>query len=622
MLLRPREGGFKMGAWDMKLKKAIPFLLSAALLGGMSQEEASQQAKKLGEEGNAKLLNLFSQGIIKTEDHSYLAPSLFDVNDLLSENDKGKLLTAEDAEEKIQKETLPTFFEKELTHFLEEAKKKDEEREAKGEKLEGTEPFLTKSREIIEEPLSQEGVSISKWGGPQEQDHLVTCQEGGAFQAFVSLHLNVKKGQKKKEVKTWVCKGHGEAKQFEGSGSTGNAKKFFTDKLNELQQNPNIDKDSIALISHKYGWRSQNTEVKYCYSHIEGYQCDKAKPHSKTITERYEEDIWEPDDKEFYKSLSTNSNCKLLSEKIIEPGETKSIEGQSVYREVWAKKLCYQCSFLESESCKNLRENGVLVGKRCLKENSQSQCELWEKTYDIAALKQGGLDIVDFSNLGIWGAQDEFDKTYPPNKDFGEVITTLSVFSDMKEELSEKPVDINLDLRVFGGKAFKCKKNKFDHFFYDCCGTLDGGLIKMNIVDCDSEEKLLQKARQEGRAIWVDKKKSLSLEGFSESNCYCVFPTKLARIVQEFARKKFPEYDPLHPFGDLKNPDCSGITLDQLTDLDFEEIDLSEVIGDLKEKITQKGLGKKLNDISKEITSEDLYQNVESNMKPYRGDIQ
>jgi conjugal transfer mating pair stabilization protein TraN len=62
-----------------------------------------------------------------------------------------------------------------------------------------------------------------------------------------------------------------------------------------------------------------------------------------------------------------------------------------------------------------------------------------------------------------------------------------------------------------------------------------------------------------------------------KSKVYCVFGGKLARIIQEQGRR-----DQLHvSFGSGDNPNCRGITVPELQNIDFDRINFADFYEDL-----------------------------------------
>ena len=64
---------------------------------------------------------------------------------------------------------------------------------------------------------------------------------------------------------------------------------------------------------------------------------------------------------------------------------------------------------------------------------------------------------------------------------------------------------------------------------------------------------------------------------------WCCFPSKLGRIINEQGRPQIGK-----SWGSASSPDCSGFTLEQLKQLKFDEMDLSEFLSSVKANVTTK----------------------------------
>ena len=121
-------------------------------------------------------------------------------------------------------------------------------------------------------------------------------------------------------------------------------------------------------------------------------------------------------------------------------------------------------------------------------------------------------------------------------------------------------------------------------------------------MHCSQKEKELGKAKENGTATYVGQYEDDCALGIcvKKSKVYCVFPTKLARIIQEQGRQKQLG----RHFGSAKHPDCSGITAEELQQIDFSQIDFKEFYEDIAKK-------QKIEDESK------LNQRIQDKMKEY-----
>lgn len=124
---------------------------------------------------------------------------------------------------------------------------------------------------------------------------------------------------------------------------------------------------------------------------------------------------------------------------------------------------------------------------------------------------------------------------------------------------------------IFTGKNFTCRKVKGD--VRNCCRG------SYHMTHCSGDEKLLAYAREEGRAFKVGKFCALKKLGMclEEKQSWCVFPTKLAAIIQIQGRNKQLGIN----FGWAKDEDnranCRGITPEELERINFAALDLSPI---------------------------------------------
>jgi type-F conjugative transfer system pilin assembly protein TrbC len=117
---------------------------------------------------------------------------------------------------------------------------------------------------------------------------------------------------------------------------------------------------------------------------------------------------------------------------------------------------------------------------------------------------------------------------------------------------------------IFGGTAQTCKKYPLGA--RDCC--TDGGFLD-GLIHCPLDMQALQRAKHEHRVVslgWYKRHK-----GGSRHYVYCVFPNKLAGIVQIQGRGAQLGIS----FGHAKAPNCRGLTPEELAHVNFKHLDLS-----------------------------------------------
>ena len=153
--------------------------------------------------------------------------------------------------------------------------------------------------------------------------------------------------------------------------------------------------------------------------------------------------------------------------------------------------------------------------------------------------------------------------------DLQEGLSRLSALMGSAEEVASHQVHEGVP-GVFQGVVQTCKKYPLGT--RDCCtdrGFLDG------LMHCPAAMQVLQRAKSEGRVVSLGH--YTRHRAGSKHYVYCVFPSKLAGIVQIQGRGA-----QLHiPFGSAKAPDCRGLRPEELEKIDFKQLDLSAVLRDL-----------------------------------------
>lgn len=179
----------------------------------------------------------------------------------------------------------------------------------------------------------------------------------------------------------------------------------------------------------------------------------------------------------------------------------------------------------------------------------------------------------------------------------------FSVFEQIKNEISSSQALDATQIAVFSGDDMKCEKSIADDLLYDCCFSLSGLATQLNLAHCSSDELALAKKREKGfcHYVGVKKEKILGIKT-KDSHIFCCFPSKLARVFQEQARKQLAI-----GWGSVKHSNCSGLRVDNISKLDFSKLDLSEVYeeslrktADLDKKI-EKFKNRLIEEIGKEV---------------------
>lgn len=272
--------------------------------------------------------------------------------------------------------------------------------------------------------------------------------------------------------------------------------------------------------------------------------------------------------------LESSSSCKLVEEHCIAPGATRVIQNVPVTRDCWEKEANFVCGGgSETLQCQPYRDKGCEQVSSICKNHNDSGCTLFEETFrcPIKTCTDVGT-ICNGETYCLTG--DCVKQTKQADADFQRGVTGLSVVNEAAKNYS---INQGANFPIFGGQYKTCNKDFLN--FANCCSDSGWG-VDLHLGQCDQEAKDLGKAKENNLTTYVDSEDNCVLGLCSHKKRYCVFPSKLARIIQEKGR-----HDQLHiSFGNFDHPDCRGITPDEFSKLDLSKIDFSEIYSDITKK--------------------------------------
>lgn len=279
----------------------------------------------------------------------------------------------------------------------------------------------------------------------------------------------------------------------------------------------------------------------------------------------------------------TNGLCAQPTRICTQPGETREIDGIDVYRDCWAYESTYECaapSTTEEDFCQDLRDQGCTqIGSRCTGTMPNGLCESYEQVYQCETSPGTSTEVMDCGGQTLCMDGGCFDTSYEPSNDFGQAAASIGAVSEAGEDF-----DVNAD-EIFKGEDLRCSKAILG--FSNCC-KLDGWGQDIGLDQCNTEEQRLALSRKGGLCHYIGSYCSnRNLFGCtSRKETYCCFKSKLARIIHEQGRVQLGI-----GWGSAQNPNCDGITIEQLQSLDFSQIDFSEFYADAMDKATSPGSG-------------------------------
>ena len=164
---------------------------------------------------------------------------------------------------------------------------------------------------------------------------------------------------------------------------------------------------------------------------------------------------------------------------------------------------------------------------------------------------------------------DCYDEVQKQNDNFSEAASGLAALGEAAESFSAE------NLRVFTGNAASCSKKPIG--LSDCCADSGWG-NDIGLTQCSEEEKSLSDAKEKKLTIELGEYCAEKVLGvcIRKKKSYCQFDSKMTRIIQEQGKQQLGL-----GFGSKKDPDCSGFTPEQLQQVDFSKIDMSDFYEDL-----------------------------------------
>ena len=270
--------------------------------------------------------------------------------------------------------------------------------------------------------------------------------------------------------------------------------------------------------------------------------------------------------------LTDQNICFVESETTDGPG-TRTSNGVSVERDWWVKQRKYRCEYLENppKSCDALKARGcVQVASKCIKKIAD-QCVLYQQTYECREQMQSlaKSKLTGTVPYCLDGACVE--QAWAPNQDMAEALSKLLIFKHMQTDMNAKAG------KVFTGKSHRCHRDCVS--FNNCCRKFKGWGQSIGLTRCSAAEKGLAMLRDKRRCVLVGTYCSKKVLGVCvrKKTSFCCFGTKLARIIHEQGRRQLGL-----GYGTPKEPECRGLTIDELTRIDFGKVDLSELFADIK----------------------------------------
>ena len=269
-----------------------------------------------------------------------------------------------------------------------------------------------------------------------------------------------------------------------------------------------------------------------------------------------------------------------MSEVCSDPGGTRSVtvggKAYSLYSDCWGYTTQWNVFEDDTNTCKAYIDNpNCSEGTRTCTQKIGNLCVYSKLTYQCAhTVKSTGYICGSefYCSDGSCSAMQAGQ-----NQNFEDAVSQLAALAAAGKDFAGMDPD---SVTAFTGKAMACRKSAAG--FSNCCKSGGWGQ-DAGLAQCNTEEKEIGTGKEKKLVVKVGSYCSKKVLGvcLQQKEGYCVFDSKLARIVQEQGRR-----DQLGiSFGSGESPDCRGIKVAELQGIKFDHIDFSDFYDDLNSNI-------------------------------------
>ncbi|HAT8643612.1 TPA: type-F conjugative transfer system mating-pair stabilization protein TraN [Legionella pneumophila] len=282
-----------------------------------------------------------------------------------------------------------------------------------------------------------------------------------------------------------------------------------------------------------------------------------------SITEFVSEDKWMHEDCQRIINQASQGSCVLEgSAQCLESNVIKHINGIAIKRSCWGSEKHYQCTDLTNSNCSSLIQQGCSqTASMCLAAKN-NRCERFAQSFQC--MENFCMPEKTICPGKIACADGQCDSSIAETSDdIQEGLSRLGALGGVAGDVNANQVKSGA-AAIFIGNSQECKKYPLG--FRDCC--TDSGWGDW-VKHCPQDLQVLQRAKQENRVVYLGNYKKHKLG--SHHYTYCIFPTKLAAIVQIQGRGGQLGI----PYGTAQYPNCRGLTPEELERINFSVLDLS-----------------------------------------------
>jgi len=276
-------------------------------------------------------------------------------------------------------------------------------------------------------------------------------------------------------------------------------------------------------------------------------------------------------------------DCEEMDSVCTAPGGTREFEGTNVYKPCWAYTYGLNCDKKSKNDCDKISVDDCLFSSEecaekmkigdsevCINKRYTYACEK-ESTYETEAMaldENPTADVKDLmcKTMCLDGNCSAIKKAaIEVNSELQDAAAVLNGVLNAKKDLEGDKL-----ISVFKGSAEHCDRVITDAL--KCCdlkGWIEGKLG----FGCNAAEKNLAQKRKDKKCVHVGRYCREKLAGgcIKKRNVYCCYDSIVGRIINQEAKKQLGLNN-----GTAKNPNCGGITLEDLSKVDLSKANFQD----------------------------------------------
>ena len=255
------------------------------------------------------------------------------------------------------------------------------------------------------------------------------------------------------------------------------------------------------------------------------------------------------------------------------------------------------------DTCVNIPSNCSFQSSKCLNFSEANICNFTQNLYSCATTTTTSTaNVTCGSNVYCTNGQCTKIEAYSDTKDFVKSVSYIQALNQMGKD-SDPSAD---NVKIFTGAKNSCDKDNIS--YNNCCRDSGWGQDYLS-ANCKENEIALMKSQEKKLCHYVGSycSKKIPIIGTCQTTTksYCCFGSKISRVINEQGKAQLGI-----DWGSGASPDCRGLTANELQNLKFDTMDLSEITSDIasqatppnqsyiegKVKNTMEGYGQKVSD--------------------------